>query len=153
MWKNETPSKNEATGPPTTVAPTSSTPESQPERRTVAWVGKSVMFRGDLISLEDMSIDGRVEGTIELRNHLLTIGVDAHIKADIIAKYVVIRGTVCGTITATEKVEVSQTAFVEGDIASPRVAIAEGATIQGRVKTSTRSDELKPATPETATVG
>jgi cytoskeletal protein CcmA (bactofilin family) len=113
------------------------------ERRVVAWVGKSVVFKGDLISLEDMSIDGRVEGTIELRDHALTIGPDAHIRATIIAKTVTVRGAVTGTITASDKVDVSETGSVEGNIISPRLAMADGAVLRGRVDTSTRNTEGK----------
>src|SRR5262245_17087533 len=101
----------------------------EPERRAVAWVGKSVLFRGDLISLEDMTIDGRVEGTIELRDHNLTVGPDAHFQADIIAKTVTIHGKVTGTIVASETVSLSQTGSVEGDITSSRLAMADGAVL------------------------
>src|SRR5438046_1828061 len=86
------------------------------EERRVAWVGKSVIFRGDLISLEEMTIDGRVEGTIEVRDHRLTIGPDALIRADIVAKTVTVLGTVTGTITASETVDIGQSGSVEGNI-------------------------------------
>jgi cytoskeletal protein CcmA (bactofilin family) len=99
----------------------------------VAWVGKSVLFRGDLISLEDMSIDGRVEGTIELREHNLTVGPDAHIRADITAKSVTVLGRIVGTITASEAVHIGETGSVEGDITSRRIAMADGAVVRGRV--------------------
>jgi cytoskeletal protein CcmA (bactofilin family) len=114
-----------------------STPSALPaqERRVVAWIGKSILFRGDLISLEDKSIDGRVEGTIELRDHKLTVGPDARIQADIVAKTVIIHGAVAGTITASEAVHIAQTGLVEGDITSNRLAMAEGAVVKGRVNT------------------
>jgi cytoskeletal protein CcmA (bactofilin family) len=108
------------------------------ERRVVAWVGKSVVFKGDLSSSEDMTIDGRVEGTVKLRDHGLTIGPHAEIRADIIAKTVTVRGAVMGTITAGDMVFVSGTGSVEGDIISPRFALADGAVLRGRVDTLTR---------------
>src|SRR5947207_8739530 len=91
IMRNRETAQDEAARAPQTSIPRPSVVE---ERRTVAWVGKSVLFRGDLIGLEDMSIDGRVEGTIELRDHNLTIGPDAQIQADIVAKVVVVLGTV-----------------------------------------------------------
>ena len=106
------------------------------ERRVVAWVGKSVIFKGDLISSEDMTIDGRVEGTIEVRDHGLTIGPDADIHADIVAGTVIVLGAVSGSITAHDKVDIRETGSVEGDILSPRLVIAEGAVLRGRVETT-----------------
>ena len=88
MWNRET-AQDEEPRTPQTTGPTMP-PRLVEERRVVAWVGKSILFRGDLIGLEDMAIDGRVEGTIELREHTLTIGPDAHIQADIVAKVVTV---------------------------------------------------------------
>jgi cytoskeletal protein CcmA (bactofilin family) len=110
----------------------------QDERRVVAWVGKSVIFKGDLISSEDMTIDGRVEGTIEVRDHALTIGPDADIRADIVARTVIVLGAVIGSITANEKVDIRESGSVRGDVLSPRLAIADGAVFDGRVETGAR---------------
>src|SRR5262249_31730978 len=122
MWNRDAAVPNDTQ----TTVPTSPARPIE-ERRVVAWVGKSVLFRGDLISLEDMSIDGRVEGTIELREHSLTIGPDAHIQADITAKTVTVLGQVVGTITASEAVHIGATGSVEGDVTSRRLAMADGA--------------------------
>jgi len=110
------------------------------ERRIVAWVGKSVVFKGDLISAEEMTIDGRVEGTIEVRGHALTIGPDADIRADIIAQAVVVLGAVTGSITAQDRVDIAETGSVDGSILSPRLAVAEGAVLRGRVDVGPRSE-------------
>ena len=108
------------------------------ERRAIAWVGKSVIFKGELISSEDMIIDGRVEGTIEVHDHALTVGPTAQIHADIAARSVTIRGSVTGTITAANLVEIRETGSVEGDIVSPHVSVAEGAVVRGRIDTLTK---------------
>jgi cytoskeletal protein CcmA (bactofilin family) len=108
------------------------------ERRAVAWVGKSVIFKGELISSEDMIIDGRVEGTIEVHDHALTVGPGAQIEADIAARSVTIRGSVTGTITASNLVEIRETGSVEGDIVAPHVSVAEGAVVRGRIDTLTK---------------
>ena len=108
------------------------------ERRAIAWVGKSVIFKGELISSEDMIIDGRVEGTIEVHDHALTVGPAAQIHADIVARSVTIRGSVTGTITAANLVEIRETGSVEGDITSPHVSVAEGAVVHGRIDTLTK---------------
>jgi cytoskeletal protein CcmA (bactofilin family) len=138
MWNREAPSHDERGRQPQTGAP--GTPPRQEERRLVAWVGKSVIFKGDLISSEDMTIDGRVEGTIEVRDHRLTIGPDADIRADIVAKTVIVCGKLTGTITAHYKVDIRETGRVDGDILSPRLAMADGAVLRGRVDTASRED-------------
>ena len=103
------------------------------ERRVTAWVGKSVIFKGELVSSEDMAIDGRVEGTIDVRGHTLTIGPDADIRATIQAGTVTILGAVTGKMTAQHKVEIRSSGSVEADITSPRLAMADGATLRGKV--------------------
>jgi cytoskeletal protein CcmA (bactofilin family) len=147
MWKQEVPPRPEPSlnteGPrqPQTADRAAASRPPDEERRVVAWVGKSVVFKGNLSGSEDMTIDGRVEGTIELRDHGLTIGPNAEIRADIVAKTVTVRGAVMGTIKAGDKVVVSETGSVEGDIMSPRLALADGAALQGRVDTSIRDIE------------
>ena len=86
-------------------------------------------------------IDGRVEGSIELRDHSLTIGPDAHIRANIVARTVTVLGAVTGTITARDAVDLRETGSVDGDIISPRLAMADGALLRGRVDTGTRHTE------------
>ena len=105
---------------------------SQPERDTVN-IGKSVVIKGELSGSEDLVIEGQVDGKIELRQNVLTIGANGKIKASIFAKQVVVFGEVIGNITASEKVDIRDNGSVDGDLASPRVAIAEGAHFRGSI--------------------
>ena len=147
MWKQDAspkqgPSLNtEGTRQPQTADPAIAGRQLDEERRVVTWLGTSVVFKGDLSSSEDMTIDGRVEGTVKLGDHGLIIGPNAKIRADIVAKTVTVRGAVTGTITAGDKVVVSSTGSVEGDVISPRLALADGAVLRGRVDTLTRNTE------------
>ncbi len=134
MWSREASQGSSGARQPDAIGPALAN-RSGDERRVVAWVGKFVIFKGNLTSSEDMMIDGRVEGTIELRNHSLIVGADADIRANIIARSVTVRGTVIGTITASDGVYVCEAGSVEGDIISPRLAVAEGAVLRGRVDT------------------
>jgi len=104
------------------------------ERRVTAWVGKSVIFKGTLTSSEDMTIDGRVEGSIEIKDNTLTVGPDADIQADIVARGVTIFGSVSGKITAQDKVEICDGGSVEGNIKTARLAMADGGWLKGRVE-------------------
>jgi cytoskeletal protein CcmA (bactofilin family) len=112
------------------------TPEASPfsERRVAAWVGKALRVEGRIVSSEDLTIDGSVEGSIELGNHSLTIGQGAAVKADLMAKTITISGSVTGAVRATEKVVLHATASVEGDITSPNLSMADGATAHGKIE-------------------
>jgi len=104
------------------------------EGRLIMNLGTSIVIKGDLIASEDLTIYGRMEGSVTLNGgHTLTIGRFADIKATIDAKAVVIQGTVTGNVTAREKVEIQTTGSVSGDVSSPRLAIADGASIRGKV--------------------
>lgn len=141
MWKRDE-SVKPATPPVQTPAATPSAPAaSEPaasEPRTQLGrdnvnIGKSVIIKGELSGSEDLTIEGHVEGRIDLKDNVLTIGPNGKIKAEVFAKAVVVLGEVTGNVTASEKVDIRDNGSVDGDIASPRVAIAEGAHFRGAV--------------------
>lgn len=103
------------------------------ERRGAAWIGQSMVIKGEVKSSEDLTIAGHVEGEVDVSEHALTVGPRATIRANITARVVTVRGRVTGEIRASEKVQVGETGSVEGDILAPRVAVAEGAVLQGRI--------------------
>jgi cytoskeletal protein CcmA (bactofilin family) len=96
-------------------------------------IGKSVVIKGELNGSEDLTIEGHVEGTIQLKDHVLTIGPNGRIKAHIFAKSVIVLGEVSGNVTASDKVDIRDNGSVDGDLIAPRVAIAEGAHFRGSV--------------------
>ena len=103
------------------------------ERRISAWIGTALIVQGKVISSQDLTIDGKVEGTIELGDHGLTIGSGAEIKADLVAQTITISGAVTGNVTATSVVDLRSTGSVDGDITTPRLIMADGAVIKGKV--------------------
>jgi cytoskeletal protein CcmA (bactofilin family) len=96
-------------------------------------IGKSIIIKGELSGGEDLTIEGQVEGKVELRDHVLTVGPNGRLKAQIFAKSIVVLGQVTGNLTATEKVDIGQNGSVEGDVVAPRVAIADGAHFRGSI--------------------
>ena len=108
-------------------------------------IGKSVVIKGELSGSEDLTIEGQVDGKIELRQNVLTIGPNGKIKAQVFAKSVVILGEVTGNVTASEKVDIRDNGSVDGDIAAPRVAIAEGAHFRGSIDMQRPAAPAKPA--------
>jgi cytoskeletal protein CcmA (bactofilin family) len=85
------------------------------ERRVAAWIGRSLTIEGRIVSQEHLTIDGQVEGTIEVGDHSLMIGAGATVKADLTAKAISVSGS------------------VDGDIKTPRLMMAEGALVKGKV--------------------
>ena len=162
MWKRDDAAKPSAPagqGPapaqhsnaPLTAESTSRPAHVEPQRgqeRNVVNIGKSVVIKGELNGSEDLTIEGQVEGKIELRQNVLTIGANARIKAQVFAKSVIILGEVTGNVSASEKVDIRDNGSVDGDIAAPRVAIAEGAHFRGSIdmqKATGQKSEPKPA--------
>jgi cytoskeletal protein CcmA (bactofilin family) len=160
MWKRDEAVKpTGSAGPGSAPAtPTSAPPVAEPVRsqsnqshdhrleRSTVNIGKSVVIKGELNGSEDLTIEGQVEGKIELRQNVLTIGPNGKIKAQLFAKSVIILGEVVGNVTATEKVDIRDNGSVDGDIASPRVAIAEGAHFRGSIdmqRGATKATESK----------
>ena len=142
MWRREEPGRPESPpADPPKPAPLPSQPATQPTSQSsggslgqnVVNIGKSVVIKGELSGSEDLTIEGRVDGKIELRQHVLTIGPNGKIDAEVFAKSVVVMGEVNGNVTATEKINIRENGSVDGDISAPRVAIAEGAHFRGSI--------------------
>ena len=128
-------------------------PAASSERRTQQLqgenvnIGKSVVIKGELSGSEDLTIEGNVEGRIELKENILTIGPNGKIRAEVFAKSVIVLGEVTGNVTASEKVDIRDNGSVDGDITSPRVAIAEGAHFRGSVDMQRAGGGKAPAKP------
>ena len=99
----------------------------------ITTIGQGVVIEGEVNGGEDLVVDGRVDGTIEVPQHVLTVGPTGRVKADLSAKSVVVLGKVNGSIQASELARIGETGSVEGAIAAPRLVVADGARLQGRV--------------------
>jgi len=120
--------------PPPPTAPPAVTRTAE---NLVMNLGTSMSIKGELSGSEDLTLFGQMEGSIRLPEHTLTIGPDADIRAEISAKALVIMGTVTGNVIAAEKVDIRSTGSLVGDLVSPRLAIADGGSILGKVQTPT----------------
>ena len=153
MWKRDEavrPQSGQPAAPqPQTTAAVPPAPGPRAEashhmEKDIVNIGKSVVIKGELNGSEDLTIEGHVEGKIELRDHVLTIGPNGKIKAELFAKSVVVLGEVIGNVSASEKVDIRENGSVEGDITSPRVAIAEGAHFRGSVDMAQKAKATGP---------
>ena len=98
-----------------------------------ALIGSKIRIKGELYGEEDILIQGRVEGTIEVKENNLTVGADGHVSADSQAKEIIVEGEVRGDLTGEEKVVIKATSNVHGNIVAPRVSLEEGAKFKGMI--------------------
>jgi cytoskeletal protein CcmA (bactofilin family) len=116
-------------------------------------IGESILISGSLNGDEDLTVRGRVEGTLTLTKTLL-VEPTGIVKAEVQVKQIIISGVVVGNVTATESVEITNQGRMVGDITAPRVIIVDGASFRGRIDmgevdvegvTQTRSTRSVPA--------
>lgn len=101
--------------------------------RTCAMIGATIHIKGDISGGENLMVDGRIDGSIDLSSHELSVGQSGHVHADITAKTVRIDGEVKGDISGNEKVTISKTGNVRGNIVAPRVTLEDGAKFKGSI--------------------
>lgn len=133
MWKkDEVPTQTPtATRPEPTPRPERPTSSSAPAER--ATIGRSITIKGEVTGDEDLLIQGRVDGSVDLKQHAVTVGPDGEVKASIVARIVTVEGRVEGDLSADEQVILRSSASVHGDITAPRVVLEDGARFRGGV--------------------
>jgi cytoskeletal protein CcmA (bactofilin family) len=104
----------------------------------IAKIGPSIRIKGDVTANEPLTIAGHVDGTIEVKDHTLTVMPDAHVNATMTADTIVIGGNVTGHVLGGARIVVGHTATIEGDLSAPAISLADGATLHGRVETTAR---------------
>src|SRR5579863_8072568 len=130
-----TPSVLAKEGIPMSTLPgrTSSEPHFDSPRGGTAVLGKSVIVKGQIFSREDLTIDGEVEGTVELQEHRLTVGPNGKVLASVKAREIVILGTIHGNVEASDKIDIRKEAKLVGDIKTARIVIEDGAYFKGNI--------------------
>jgi cytoskeletal protein CcmA (bactofilin family) len=146
MWNRETnkaasPAASPAHAPaavapaPVPVAPVQAEPAPFVPVPPAKAKGSTLVLKGELSGSEDLILEGHVEGKVSLPEHVLTIGPGATVTAEVVARVVVLHGTLSGNVSATERVELRASGRMTGDLVSPRVIISDGATFNGRLET------------------
>ena len=146
MWnrrKEEEPVPRAAATPPTPSElsregiPISTLPGRGPEgndnSRGQAVIGKSVLVKGSIVSREDLTIDGEVEGSVELPEHRLTVGPNGRVRANVKSRELVALGTIHGNVETTDKIDIRKDAKLVGDIRTARIVIEDGAYFKGNI--------------------
>ena len=133
VWKkpDDNPSHPEpAPAPPRPAAPPA---EARRAERATATVGPSIFIKGDLSGDEDLVIEGRVEGKIDLKQHNVTIGKNGRVRADVFGNTVVVEGEVDGNLFAQQQAILRQSGAVRGNITAPRVMLEDGSRFRGSI--------------------
>jgi cytoskeletal protein CcmA (bactofilin family) len=143
MWKKSEPEETHPQSTPTPQAQPAPAPRNPvPQAKDHAMIGPTISIKGDLTGEEDLVIEGRLEGKIEMRRHSVTIGKKGQIKADIYGKIITVEGTVEGNLYGEEQLIVRQSGNVRGNIVSPRVTLEDGSNFKGNIDMSPKE---KPA--------
>jgi cytoskeletal protein CcmA (bactofilin family) len=103
------------------------------DSRGPAIIGKSVMIKGQIFSREDLTIDGEIDGSVELHEHRLTVGPNGKLQAGVKAREVVVLGTIHGNVEASDKIDIRKDAKLVGDIKTARIVIEDGAYFKGSI--------------------
>ncbi len=128
--------------PPMSTAPSST--HFNPDVRGPAVIGKSVMIKGQIFSREDLTIDGEIDGSVELQEHRLTVGPHGKLQAGVKAREIVVLGTIHGNVEASDKIDIRKDAKLVGDIKTARIVIEDGAYFKGSIDIA-RPEIAKPA--------
>lgn len=138
MWKKEemqsptpTPRMDPTPAPERTAPASYANPHATSGER--ATIGRSITIKGEVTGDEDLLIQGRVDGSVDLKQHSVTVGREGEVKANIAARVVTVEGRVEGNLSADEQVILRASATVQGDISAPRVVLEDGARFRGGV--------------------
>jgi cytoskeletal protein CcmA (bactofilin family) len=142
MWKKDEGQQQEQSPRPSgAVARPEAPARPQAPSGERATIGRSITIRGDVSGDEDLTIQGRIEGTVDLKQHTLTIGPEGKVKADVSGRKVMVEGEIHGNLRALEHVILRSTARVQGDLTAPRVVIEDGAVCRGSIDMGERHEQ------------
>lgn len=130
------------TSTPRPAAPASAPSAAEPQRRVTerATIGPSIFIKGDLTGDEDLVIEGRVEGKVDLKQNNVTVGRNGRVRADVFGRIVTIEGEVDGNVFAQEQAILRQSGAIRGNIAAPRVILEDGSRFKGSIDMEAKSD-------------
>jgi len=118
---------------PMSSVPNRPTESFEATRTGNAVLGKSAVVKGQILSRQDLTIDGEVEGTIEMQEHRLTVGLSGKVRANVKAREVIVLGTLHGNVETGDRIDIRKEAKLVGDIRTARIVIEDGAYFKGNV--------------------
>jgi cytoskeletal protein CcmA (bactofilin family) len=143
VWKKPDDSSSHPEPAPVPSRPAAPPIEARRPDRATATIGPSIFIKGDLSGDEDLVIEGRVEGKIDLKQHNVTIGKNGRVRADVFGNTVVVEGEVDGNLFAQQQAILRQSGAVRGNITAPRVMLEDGSRFRGSIDMESK-DAAKP---------
>jgi len=145
MWKKSESEEPHHQSTPILPSPALSIQKNQAlPAKEHAVIGSTISIKRNLTGEEDLLIEGKLEGKIELRHNSITIGKNGHIKADIYGKIITVDGTVEGNLYGEEQLVVHHCGTVRGNITAPRVALEDGCNFKGSIDMSPKDAVILP---------
>ncbi len=139
MWKmpenDRTPIQSYRPDPAFVAEESNLTPPSGP-----ALLGRSLVMEGTITGGEDLLVEGRIKGTVNLKEHTVIVGKHGKVEGDIIAKVIMVEGEVMGNIRASERASIRQSGFVKGNVSAPRVLVEDGARLKGSIDVDSETE-------------
>ena len=126
-------SEDDSSFPTFEARETGKTDSASSRSREAAVIGPSIQINGDLSGEEDLIIEGKVKGTIQLREKSLTVGAKGQVDANVLAHTVIVEGEVNGDLYGSQRVSIRKTGNVKGNIISPKVSLDEGCRFKGSI--------------------
>jgi cytoskeletal protein CcmA (bactofilin family) len=160
MWKKEdlkpegvpgnsaTPVNSATSSGPATASTPSLSSALANSSRAAACISQGIKIKGEVTGSEDLFVDGVVDGKLNLANGSLTIGPNGHVKADVHAREVIVRGKIEGKVTGRDRVQLWSTGQITGEVQTDRLAIEDGASLRGKVEAgrqTNKTTEIKTA--------
>lgn len=142
IWKKSEFEEATAQAPPQPQPPQAPAARTQPQPAGErALIGPSIEIKGNLTGGEDLLIEGRVDGKIEVQQHSVTIGKSGRVKADVAGRTIVVMGEVDGSLYAEEQIVLRQASTVRGNLFAPRVTLEDGSNFKGTIDMTPKTAE------------
>jgi cytoskeletal protein CcmA (bactofilin family) len=151
MWKKG--ESEETAARPAMPSPVGSPAPKITRRKDAATIGPSITIKGDVTGSEDLVIEGRVDGTITLKQNHVTVGAEGRVKASIVGRTVTVEGQVEGDLCGEEQIVLRKSARVQGNISAPRVTLEDGAVFRGGIDMQEATGKEVAPTTETEKAG
>ena len=117
---------------------------NSPITKFVDCVGASLRIKGEISGSEDLLVEGTVEGPIHLVDHKLTVGLSAKLNSQVLAREVIVHGSVTGNLRVSDRIEIMKNGSVVGDLTTARIPIEDGANFKGSIEIDRKAPATDP---------
>jgi cytoskeletal protein CcmA (bactofilin family) len=142
MWRNK---ESQSTAPGASNAPRVPANSGGPTDATAhaSWLTPTMRVKGEISGNEDLLVDGKVEGSVSVGEHRLTVGHNGQVSGGLAAREIIIYGKVDGNHkVVSESIEIKKDALMIGDVTARRIVIEDGAGFKGSIEIEESSKQV-----------